>query len=93
MVECIFWVLESLYFFIFEVIGFEIKKSGKFGLFLLFGFRDKIIKMWDVSIGMCFMIFVGYDNWVCGVLFYFGGKFILSCVDDKILCVWDYKNK
>lgn len=36
---------------------------------------------------------VGHDNWVRGVLFHSGGKFILSCADDKTLRVWDYKNK
>lgn len=36
---------------------------------------------------------VGHDNWVRGVLFHSGGKFILSCADDKTLRVWDFKNK
>ena len=36
---------------------------------------------------------MGHDNWVRGVLFHSGGKFILSCADDKTLRVWDYKNK
>uniref|UniRef100_A0ACB8ECD9 Uncharacterized protein n=1 Tax=Sphaerodactylus townsendi TaxID=933632 RepID=A0ACB8ECD9_9SAUR len=69
------------------------KKSGKPGPFLLSGSRDKTIKMWDISTGMCLMTLVGHDNWVRGVLFHSGGKFILSCADDKTLRVWDYKNK
>lgn len=34
------------------------KKSGKPGPFLLSGSRDKTIKMWDVSTGMCLMTLV-----------------------------------
>ena len=34
------------------------KKSGKPGPFLLSGSRDKTIKMWDVSIGLCLMTLV-----------------------------------
>lgn len=34
------------------------KKSGKPGPFLLSGSRDKTIKMWDVSIGICLMTLV-----------------------------------
>lgn len=36
---------------------------------------------------------VGHDNWVRGMLVHPGGKFILSCADDKTLRIWDYKNK
>lgn len=36
---------------------------------------------------------VGHDNWVRGMLFHPGGKFIVSCADDKTLRIWDYKNK
>lgn len=37
---------------------FQSKKSGKPGPFLLSGSRDKTIKMWDVSIGICLMTLV-----------------------------------
>ena len=36
---------------------------------------------------------VGHDNWVRGMLVHPGGKFIVSCADDKTLRIWDYKNK
>ena len=39
-------------------VSFQSKKSGKPGPFLLSGSRDKTIKMWDVSIGMCLMTLV-----------------------------------
>lgn len=46
---------------------------------------------------MAFLFFffrqVGHDNWVRGILFHPGGKFIVTCADDKTLRIWDYKNK
>ncbi|KAF0030477.1 hypothetical protein F2P81_017208 [Scophthalmus maximus] len=93
VVECISWAPESAHPTIQDATGSETKKSGKPGPFLLSGSRDKTIKMWDVSIGMCLMTLVGHDNWVRGILFHPGGKFIVSCADDKTLRIWDYKNK
>ncbi|KAA0702027.1 Lissencephaly-1 -like protein A [Triplophysa tibetana] len=93
VVECISWAPESAHPTILEATGSETKKSGKPGPFLLSGSRDKTIKMWDVSTGMCLMTLVGHDNWVRGVLVHPGGKFIMSCADDKTLRIWDYKNK
>ncbi|KAK1788065.1 hypothetical protein P4O66_016542, partial [Electrophorus voltai] len=93
VVECISWAPDSAHPTILEATGSENKKSGKPGPFLLSGSRDKTIKMWDVSTGMCLMTLVGHDNWVRGVLFHPGGKFVVSCADDKTLRIWDYKNK
>ena len=36
---------------------------------------------------------IGHDNWVRGLKFHPGGKFLLSASDDKTLRVWDIKNK
>lgn len=35
----------------------------------------------------------GHDNWVRGLVFHPGGKYLLSCADDKTLRIWDIKNK
>uniref|UniRef100_A0A2K6GVG8 Platelet activating factor acetylhydrolase 1b regulatory subunit 1 n=1 Tax=Propithecus coquereli TaxID=379532 RepID=A0A2K6GVG8_PROCO len=56
------------------------------------GSENKSIKPQNLTLIMLH-IHVGHDNWVRGVLFHSGGKFILSCADDKTLRVWDYKNK
>ncbi|XP_044079810.1 lissencephaly-1 homolog B [Siniperca chuatsi] len=93
VVECIAWAPDSAHPTILEATGSESKKSGKPGPFLLSGSRDKTIKMWDVSIGICLMTLVGHDNWVRGVLVHPGGRFIVSCADDKTIRIWDYKNK
>lgn len=45
-------------FKLFCCVSFQSKKSGKPGPFLLSGSRDKTIKMWDVSTGMCLMTLV-----------------------------------
>lgn len=43
---------------------------------------------------LCFLrLQVGHDNWVRGVMFHPGGKYLISCSDDKTLRIWDYKNK
>lgn len=47
----------------------------------------------DVWCLKLFVSQVGHDNWVRGVLFHPGGKFIVTCADDKTLRIWDYKNK
>lgn len=43
-------------------VFFQSKKSGKPGPFLLSGSRDKTIKMWDVSIGICLMTLVSFKS-------------------------------
>ena len=35
----------------------------------------------------------GHDNWVRGIVFHPGGKFLLSASDDKTLRTWDIANK
>ena len=91
MVECIAWAPQHSHPAILEAIGNEVKKGN--GPFLISGSRDKTIKLWDISIGICLFTLVGHDNWVRGLLFHPGGKFIVSVADDKTLRIWDIKNK
>ncbi|UKZ49813.1 protein with putative role during mitosis [Trichoderma virens] len=56
--------------------------------FMATGSRDKTIKLWDAR-GNCIKTLIGHDNWVSGVMFHPGGKYLLSVADDKSLRCWD----
>ena len=56
--------------------------------FIATGSRDKTIKIWDGR-GTLIKTLVGHDNWVRGLVFHPGGKYLVSCSDDKTLRCWD----
>lgn len=56
--------------------------------FMATGSRDKLIKLWDGR-GNCIKTLVGHDNWVRGLVFHPGGKYLLSVADDYTLRCWD----
>ncbi|KAI1285785.1 Lissencephaly-1 -like protein [Halotydeus destructor] len=92
-VECIAWAPESAFPAVCESSGSDSKRSSRAGPFLLSGSRDKTIKVWDVSVGLCLFSLIGHDNWVRGVVWHPGGKYILSASDDKTIRIWDIVNK
>ena len=47
----------------------------------------------DLMITSSFILQSGHDNWVRGLVFHPGGKYILSASDDKTIRVWDTQNK
>lgn len=61
------------------------------GVFLASGSRDKTIKIWETSTGICIMTLIGHDNWVRGLAFHPNGKYLISCSDDKSIRIWDLK--
>ena len=52
-----------------------------------------MFQVWEVFSGICLFTLHGHDNWVRGVMFHPGGKYIISTSDDKTLRVWDISNK
>ena len=56
--------------------------------FVATGSRDKTIKLWDGR-GTLLKTLTGHDNWVRSLLFHPGGKYLLSCGDDKTIRCWD----
>ena len=56
--------------------------------FLVTGSRDKTIKIWDGR-GTLIKTLIGHDNWVRGLVFHPGGKYLISVSDDKTLRCWD----
>ncbi len=94
--ECIAWAPESAEAAINEAAASAEEsttadnRSAKHpGPFLASGSRDKTIKVWDASTGVCLFTLVGHDNWLRGLTWHPGGKFLLSASDDKSLRVWD----
>lgn len=49
--------------------------------------------MWDVSSRSCLFTMIGHDNWVRGLVFHPGGKYVISASDDKTLRIWDLAHK
>jgi len=71
--------------------GKTYKGKPVMGNFLLSGSRDKSVKIWEMSTGLCIMTLIGHDNWVRGVCFHPNGKYVISVSDDKSIRIWDIK--
>lgn len=56
--------------------------------YLATGSRDKLIKIHSTN-GVCIKTLSGHDNWIRGLVFHPGGKYLLSCSDDKTIRCWD----
>lgn len=96
VVECIAWAPESATPAIQEAAksdGESSNKSGLVGPFLASGSRDKTIRVWDVTSGVCLFTLVGHDNWVRGISWHPGGKYLLTASDDKTLRIWDVAHR
>jgi len=91
VVECVSWAPEAAHQAINEAAAAADNKNSVThpGPFLASGSRDKTIRVWDVSTGLCLFTLTGHDNWVRGLSWHPGGKFLLSVSDDKTLRVWD----
>lgn len=56
------------------------------------GSRDKTIKLWNTR-QECIATLTGHDNWVRGLAFHPGGRYLLSVSDDKTIRCWDLSQR
>jgi platelet-activating factor acetylhydrolase IB subunit alpha len=89
VVECVAFAPSSSYVHLASIAGYKKPPpASSCGEFLATGGRDKIIKIWD-NRGTCHKTLVGHDNWVRGLVFHPGGRYLLSVSDDKTIRCWD----
>lgn len=102
VVECVHWAPDKALRYVAEAeqaqMNGDAKKSDNIigsvlGPVLISGSRDKTIKFFDVNAGCCLFTLIGHDNWVRGLRFHPGGKYLLSVADDKTLRVWTIAQK
>lgn len=62
--------------------------AGSSAEFMATGSRDKDIRLWDAR-GTCIRVLSGHDNWVQGLAFHPGGRYLISVADDRTLRCWD----
>lgn len=87
-------VVESLAFITEEAlkIGNRTQHVETARDYLASGSRDRTVKLWKVSEGICIATFKAHENWVRSVLIHPSGNYVLSCSDDKSIRVFDVKN-
>ncbi|KZF24871.1 platelet-activating factor acetylhydrolase IB alpha subunit [Xylona heveae TC161] len=62
------------------------------GEFVATGSRDRKIKLWDGR-GTLIKTLDGHDNWVRGMVFHPGGRYLISVSDDKTMRCWDLEQE
>ncbi|KAK9424481.1 putative WD domain-containing protein [Seiridium unicorne] len=88
VVECCTLAPPASYQYLAKIAGQKPPSTSSSAEFMATGSRDKTIKLWDGR-GNCIKTLVGHDNWVRGLVFHPGGKYLLSVADDKTLRCWD----
>lgn len=87
--ECVAFAPAASYPHLASIAGYKkAPPPSSSGEFIATGGRDKIIKIWD-NRGTCHKTLVGHDNWVRGLVFHPGGRYLLSVSDDKSIRCWD----
>lgn len=89
VIECCVFAPPSSYGHLAALAGLKkppaVNSSAEF---VATGSRDKSIRIWDAR-GTLIKTLLGHDNWVRGLVFHPGGKYLISVSDDKTLRCWD----
>ncbi|EON66856.1 nuclear distribution protein PAC1 [Coniosporium apollinis CBS 100218] len=89
VVECCAFAPPAAYPLLATLAGLKkAPKAESSAEFLATGSRDKTIRIWDAR-GTLVKTLVGHDNWVRAIVWHPGGKYLLSCGDDKSIRCWD----
>ena len=88
-IECCAFAPPSSYVHLATMAGWKKPPSATSSAeFVATGARDKSVKIWDAR-GVLIKTLLGHDNWVRGLVFHPGGKYLLSVSDDRTLRCWD----
>ncbi|EEP82812.1 nuclear migration protein nudF [Uncinocarpus reesii 1704] len=88
-IECCTFAPPSSYGYLATLAGLKKPPSTNSSAeFVATGARDKTVKLWD-SRGSLIKTLIGHNNWVRGLVFHPGGKYLFSVGDDKTIRCWD----
>jgi len=89
VIECCAFAPASSYLHLASIAGVKKPPSvSSSAEYCATGGRDKLIKIWDCR-GTLIKTLTGHDNWIRALVFHPGGKYLLSCSDDKTIRCWD----
>jgi platelet-activating factor acetylhydrolase IB subunit alpha len=89
VIECCAFAPPATYTHLASLAGVKKPPSATSSAeYLATGGRDKLIKLHTAN-GVCIKTLTGHDNWIRSLVFHPGGKYLLSCSDDKTIRCWD----
>ncbi|KAF2153950.1 platelet-activating factor acetylhydrolase IB alpha subunit [Myriangium duriaei CBS 260.36] len=88
-IECCAFAPPSSYSHLAKIAGLKKPPAASSSAeFCATGGRDKLINIWDCR-GTLIRTLTGHDNWIRALVFHPGGRYLLSCSDDKTIRCWD----